>query len=370
MTKEVPYFKNLDALRFFAFLGVFISHTIPLPEAKTVSATAFDFISSAFSLFYLGVPFFFTLSSFLITYKLLKEYKENNRIQLLKFYLKRGLRIWPIYFLLLLICFVCLPLFSKILNVEKSTLPDIIPFLLFYSNFYIIQHGVQFIFALIVLWSIAVEEQFYIFWGLIMKYFKKYISAILIFLLCGSIAFCYYYLYDLHQTTGDLKIHSIYAIPNFCLGATIALICENKKASFNLLKKLSPYFYLSVYFFLIVFYVTQKFNITQIDPVISNVIYSLCYALILFDQAFNGKRIFNAGNFVTLNYPGKISYGLYIYHELIVSIMMKLFKFFKPDETFAIIIFQAAITLCITIFLSHISYKYFERYFLNLKARL
>src|SRR5437879_2476179 len=113
MNKGV-FFKNLDAFRFLAFSGVFISHTIPLPEGPLNASTVPDFIVSALSLFYLGVPFFFTLSSFLITYKLLDEYKQKNKIQLFRFYLKRGLRIWPIYFLLLLLCFAGLPLISKI----------------------------------------------------------------------------------------------------------------------------------------------------------------------------------------------------------------------------------------------------------------
>src|SRR5438094_3425847 len=105
MSKQPAYFKNLDALRFYAFLCIFISHTITLPVSPVYPQIISDFVSELL-VFYLGVPFFFTLSSFLVTYKILEEYRLNNKMQLFRFYLKRGLRIWPVYYLLLLICFV------------------------------------------------------------------------------------------------------------------------------------------------------------------------------------------------------------------------------------------------------------------------
>ena len=112
--KGTIFFKNLDALRFFAFLGVYIQHTISLPEGPLRSASITDIIRSLLSFYYLGVPFFFTLSSFLITYRILDEYKKEKKVHLLKFYLKRGLRIWPIYFALLLTCFLVLPIVASV----------------------------------------------------------------------------------------------------------------------------------------------------------------------------------------------------------------------------------------------------------------
>ena len=370
MTKGTTFFKNLDALRFFAFLGVFISHTFQITDnyANTVNVT--DIIFSVLSFSYLGVPFFFTLSSFLITYRLLEEYKQNNKIRLLHFYAKRGLRIWPIYFLLLLICFFIIPFLFSLLHFTIPTLPDILPFLFFWSNFYMIDHGVNFISALIILWSVVIEEQFYIFWGLIIKYLKKYIVIIICVCLIVSVIYCYYYLSVLHGKPMNLKIHTFYAIPDFCFGGLIAFICHSKKKVFNFLKKLSTLFYGGIYFVLIVFNVLQNFEIIHFDIIVNDVFNAVCYALILFDQTFNDKRFFNAGEFKPLSYLGKISYGLYIYHLLVFSIMIKAVHYFTTIQNVYISFLQATLTLIATIITAHVSYRYFESFFLKVKDKL
>ena len=368
--KGIIFFKNLDALRFLAFLGVYIQHTLPLPEEPAQSATFLDLIRSVFSFCYLGVPFFFTLSSFLITYRILEEYKKENRMHLIKFYLKRGLRIWPVYFLLLLICFLIIPLIYSLIKTEVPTLPSIWPFLLFWSNFYMISHGVGFIFALIPLWSISIEEQFYFFWGMVLKFFKKYIYIIIALSFIISVAFCYYYLYNMHQTRTNIKLHSLYAVTDFCTGALIATVCQDKQRIFRFLKWLPSPFYTCIYVLLIVFYLLQNYQLIHVDLVITTIINSVCYALILFDQTFNDNRMFNTGFSKSLNYLGKISYGLYIYHELIVSLMVKLFHFLPTQSSINILLLQSLITLAITILTAHLSYRYFERYFLSLKDKL
>ncbi|MDB5198802.1 MAG: acyltransferase 3 [Chitinophagaceae bacterium] len=364
------FFKNLDALRFLAFLGVFIAHTLPVYNTPVHSINIADVLMSAFSFSYLGVPFFFTLSSFLITYRLLEEQKVVKDIYLLKFYLKRGLRIWPIYFLLIFICFLVIPVLFSALGVDKPTLPDVFPFIFFWSNFYMINHGMNFISALTILWSLAIEEQFYIFWGAMLKYCKQFLMPLIFILLAGSVIFCYYYLYVLNKKPMNLKIHSLYALPDFCFGAFIAIICQAKKNTFTFLKRLPNLFYVAVYFLLVAFFVFQNLGITHFDIVVVAVFNSACYALILFDQTFNDKRIFNAGKFKPINYLGRISYGLYIYHLLIASVMVKAFHFFSPAQNFYSSLLQAIITLLVTILVAHVSFRYFENYFLKLKDKL
>lgn len=363
------FFKNLDALRFLAFLGVFTAHTLPVKDNPDGASQVSDLLVHAFSFSYLGVPFFFTLSSFLITYRLLEE-QASDRIHLVRFYLKRGLRIWPIYFLLIGICFIIIPSLFSVLGWEKPALPDIYPFIFFWSNFYMIDHGMSFISALTVLWSLAIEEQFYIFWGAMLTYCSRYLMLLICILLVASVVFCYYYLYGANNKPMNLKIHSLYALPNFCLGAFIAVVCQSKKTVFTFLKSLPNLFYASVYVLLIAYYVFQNMGVTDFDIVVTAVFNSTCYGLILFDQTFNDKRLFNAGRFKITNYLGKISYGLYIYHLLIVTAMMKAFNFFIPGQKLSTNIIHALITLAATILVSAISYRYFESYFLRLKDKL
>ncbi|MEO7292794.1 MAG: acyltransferase [Ginsengibacter sp.] len=369
MNNVTTFFKNLEPLRFLAFLGVFNMHTILLSNSLHSSPIT-DVIFSILSFSYLGVPFFFSLSSFLITYRLLEEIKLNGNIKLRRFYCKRGLRIWPIYFLLLIICYVAIPIVFSLLHLEKPTLPNPLPFLFFWANFYIITNGVNFITALIVLWSLAIEEQFYIFWGFILKYVSKYLVLIIFMLLLLSIIFCYYYLYIIRQKEMNLKVHTLYAVPNFCLGALIAFVCHSKNKSFTFLKSLSTYFYGSIYFILITFNILKRFNVIHFDIIVAAVFNSFCYALILYDQTFNERRLFNIGIFKSINYLGRISYGLYIYHLLVASIMIKVFHFFNSNQNFYTSLLQAIITLLITILISHVSFRYFENYFLRLKEKL
>src|SRR4051812_32969529 len=90
-------FHSFDALRFFAFLKVFFLH---IPVA---TFAAFNFVKNGGGT---GVTFFFVLSGFLITYILLSEKAVTKNINLKSFYLRRILRIWPLYYLILGIAFL------------------------------------------------------------------------------------------------------------------------------------------------------------------------------------------------------------------------------------------------------------------------
>ena len=97
------YFKNLDGIRFIGALMVIIHH---IEQNKSVFGIANIWNNPVIqSIGPLGVNLFFTLSGFLITYLLLKEYNTNKTIDVKSFYIRRILRIWPLYFLLIIIGF-------------------------------------------------------------------------------------------------------------------------------------------------------------------------------------------------------------------------------------------------------------------------
>ena len=355
------YFNNLDALRFLSFFSVFVAHTwmTPIPDIG-VKAFLFSFAT----LDCLLVPFFFTLSSFLITYRLLMEKENKGSISLLNFYKNRILRIWPAYYLLIIVCFVLIPWISSLLHVQQISLPPIIPFLFFYANFYIIEHGSAFTFGLLILWSISIEEQFYLVWGWFLKFIPaKWITVFITLLFAFSIAFSYYYLFVQHKAATNLSIHSIYILQNFCTGALIAFICVRKKQALSFLQKMPAISFLFAYIILVVS------NYYIADMVLRNVIKSICYSLIIYDQAFNEKRLFNAGKFPFVNYLGKISYGLYLYHAIIFVILQKQFHLFNYDgQSFiGMNLFHMLIAFIVTFIVSHISYRYIESKFLKLK---
>src|SRR4051812_32385476 len=91
------YFKNLNALRFYAFFAVFLFHFNQRISPDT-SIYIVDLFKNIFKHGYIGVNFFFVLSGFLITHLLLHEEKQKGNYNIKHFWIRRTLRIWPLYF--------------------------------------------------------------------------------------------------------------------------------------------------------------------------------------------------------------------------------------------------------------------------------
>ncbi|MES1222292.1 MAG: acyltransferase, partial [Bacteroidota bacterium] len=157
MEQKKIFFPNLDGLRFFCFLSVFLFHTWSLVYAGTN-------ITSGIHLFEngnLGVNFFFVLSGYLITYLLIAEKNANGVVNIPKFWMRRILRIWPLYFLCVFLGFVAIPYVLQLAGKPQPPTASAISYITFTSNFDYIKHGYPGSTVLEVLWSIAVEEQFY-----------------------------------------------------------------------------------------------------------------------------------------------------------------------------------------------------------------
>ena len=183
------HFENLDALRFFAFLSVFISH-VALFLGFESNNSSFNFIKKSFLIHGdLGVNFFFVLSGFLITFLLLTEKDKFSKIFLSHFYLRRVLRIWPLYFLTLILgFFVIYPLASSSLIHFPFLINEGYSFLPWYiflgANIKIAFLGGGSV-VLAVLWSISVEEQFYLIWPIILSLLSRKNITKVLFIIVG-----------------------------------------------------------------------------------------------------------------------------------------------------------------------------------------
>ena len=135
MYKDIKYFKGLNGLRFFAAYLVVIHHLEQIRLKNDI------YNLKDLSLFNNGgtaVTFFFVLSGFLISYLLLQEQTRTNNISIKKFYVRRILRIWPLYFLLVIIGTLLIPAILNILNhsYEMSyTFKEVILYYVFFSPF-------------------------------------------------------------------------------------------------------------------------------------------------------------------------------------------------------------------------------------------
>jgi peptidoglycan/LPS O-acetylase OafA/YrhL len=168
--KKPFYLPQLDALRFFAFLSVFIHHNLVFDAQHTarMGATLLHVLTVVRDACGFGLSLFFFLSSYLITSLLHIEKQRSGSIHLADFYKRRVLRIWPLYFFYiggLAIAGLWLP------EVHVS-LPKFAALSLLSGNWYFMAAGMTGV-AITHLWSISVEEQFYAVWPSIFRLFSR-----------------------------------------------------------------------------------------------------------------------------------------------------------------------------------------------------
>ena len=112
-SQDNVYLPGLNALRFFAAFLVIVTH-IELLKGQLGFSNSWKFLEQ-FNLGGLGVYFFFVLSGFLITYLLIHEKEKTGTIKIKAFYIRRLLRIWPLYYFITLLAFFILPNFEMML---------------------------------------------------------------------------------------------------------------------------------------------------------------------------------------------------------------------------------------------------------------
>lgn len=393
------YFPNLDGLRFLAFALVFVNHVVACLGHRTVNPLINKIKTDYLLNGDLGVNFFFVLSGFLITYLLLKEKEKHLTIHVRSFYLRRVLRIWPLYFLVLFICLAIIPLFTTALPngfpiLTSTTIMNKNLYMFFLGNFDYVKNGISN--AVVgVLWSVSIEEQFYLFWPLVLLIIPtKHLTKFFIALIGFSI---YYRLFGMSGKTQNLMIHyhTFSCISDLATGALFAQLCGSEKF-LNFFRKLNPFVIFGVYIIGIAL-IALRMDFFRLEPTQNEylrlinfhnngirprpiqywhsflpVVYSLFFAFVMMEQIFTERSVFKIGKIKLFTYFGKISYGLYCFHMIalffVVYIFMKLgYSVTMPDKY--LIISEAVSAFALTMLISILSYTYFEKRFLLLKAK-
>lgn len=361
---KIKYLNGLDPLRFFAALFVIVSHgAISLDKLginnNLVSLQVFNKGGAA-------VEFFFTLSGFLISYLLIKEFESSGDVSIKKFYKRRVLRIWPLYFIVIILGFLFLgivyPKFFGDSFFEFSLTKGIVFYVFFLSNYAII-YRVGFLYPL---WSISVEEQFYLFWAPLVKLFKKNIILLIISFIIITLLFSFFVVLKGASFGLIVKFLNTLKFSNMAIGSLFGYILYYKFENYNkslISSKIVQFF---VLFIVIWFYfVGFKFRTAEYFVLFMPFIYGM---LILNVSVVSKKLISLDVNI--LNYLGKISYGLYMYHMLIdyfLRFTVQKIEFHNTGVFFQIMYF--VLLLSLTVLISSISYKYIESYFLSLKDK-
>ena len=321
---------------------------------------------------WLGVDLFFVLSGFLITDILLKTVNKQGYFK--NFYAKRVLRIFPLYYLSLIIFLVVLP-GIKGFPLDFDFYADHQWWYWTYlQNWFLIFYDVgNTSTAIQHYWSLAVEEQFYIVWPLVIFFVRKpkLLLTIVGFLLLAVICTR---LYMWTIQIKDLNYFGLYTytrIDGICIGSMLAILQFMRSTFINryftglvlLLAALNFVFY----------FINKAYNFSYpYLAIVGYTTFAVLFAIIVHEVIQDNNKFLNRIlNIRLLRFFGKISYGLYIFHWPVYLI---LYDWMDKKVRAAITLSENSLAILVSILLtiigvviSIISFYTFERYFLKKK---
>jgi peptidoglycan/LPS O-acetylase OafA/YrhL len=354
------YIKGLDTLRAFAVFFVIITHWGPHTIHSSKALTFFLTRVLPDGLF--GVDLFFVLSGFLITSILLKAKSEasyENRFGIIKaFYIRRSLRIFPIYFLLIFILYL----------LNNQDVQEHLPYFLTYtSNFFVFKTQVWAGFSHT--WSLAVEEQFYLVWPWVIIFSPpKYLVGIC--LSCFALGFLSCVILE-HVYGSFFYVLPLPCITAFAVGALYA--CSQSNPEMN--KKTCRIFLVLLPVAIVLFLLYQfdhKYSIMRAGNAviaINAIIYVVKEKYNVFTAFILNNRLFTS--------IGKVSYGIYLYHYVVPGIYYNLVDHINKSTNFSPHTYKLLknppssylINLAIVLLVSYVSYYFFELKIIKLKTK-
>jgi len=355
---STKYFPSLDGLRAISILAVIWYHD---PLLRLIWRTGF-----------LGVHLFFVISGFLITTLLLREKSEFGRISLKNFYIRRTLRIFPAYYLTLGLFLIACLTFAEFkgdtLAIYLHNLPS---FLTYTSNWFVFPGGwspanpsgrVVFVAA----WSLATEEQFYLFWPGIVAMSRRWFTPVIVMIglivanelvkLCAG--------YSFFLTGYPLPILIVNSISTaICLGCLAAYTLHHKRSFAIAWRVLGQRWSAPVFMAIMLVACTVPNEAILYVGRMFYICVAMTFAVMACSIRGDHALVPVLSN-RPIRYIGSISYGMYLFHPFGINLTDRFFAFSKQWPALQFVCISAS-----TVALASISYWTYERYFLRLKAR-
>jgi peptidoglycan/LPS O-acetylase OafA/YrhL len=367
--KTKDYFENLDGLRFFCFLSVFFYHSFDTRYDYIRSSDIHQFVRHGiFQHANLGVNFFFVLSGFLITYLLIEEKKLNGYIDIGRFWIRRVLRIWPLFYFSVFFGFYVFPMIKVFFGQTPAETASLWNYLTFLNNFDVIEKGTPDASILGALWSVAVEEQFYLVWPLVLFFLpvKRYWIGFAAVLIIS-------WIYRIYNDSLQLyHFHTLSCIGDMAIGSLGAWLVTQQLRFKSVIVNMSSFQIASVYIIFVCIFLFREelFYGTYFIRVFERSLIACIILLIILEQCYSKNSLFKISQLTAISKLGTISYGLYCFHFvgiLIAKTITNTFGFNK--ELWQVLILETTLALIVTIAISKISFHYYEIPFLNLKQR-
>jgi peptidoglycan/LPS O-acetylase OafA/YrhL len=314
------------------------------------------------------------LSGFLITFLLIREKEMKQDISLAKFYIRRILRIWPLFYVCLLLGFVGFPLFKYNSFSHPHELSNGWYYLFFSGNFDFIKIWPQLpdALTLVVLWSVAVEEQFYLTWPILLKFFKKIqYPAVFMVVIIGTLIFRSFFTTASDADYAIRNFHTFSVIGDMALGGLMAYYCSYQSKLFIRIVQAPRWLIIALYLLTIAILLFK--NALFIHPVAlvtERVILALLFACIIAEQNFAKNSFFKFSTCKVISKLGVYTYGLYCLHFFgILGVQAILDKTHIPVGSIFANLAAVMAALLITIGISMFSYQFFEKWFLTWKEK-
>ncbi|MEP7292502.1 MAG: acyltransferase [Chloroflexota bacterium] len=343
--KGVAYFRGFNTLRLYAALSVVVQHVSYSPHdwfgVPLLPITLERFFLNGSD----AVNLFFILSGFLITYLLLNERERTGKVSIRNFYVRRALRIYPVYFLYL---------FGVIALLHPQYRPELLFLLIFFMGnlafvlffpFPPFEH----------LWSIGVEEQYYLLAPVLVRY-KAH--AVKIVILIISVWWLFLILSAL------LPVSALTAFVQMSRYDLIALGALTAYAYYHQWKILRIFEHCTILALSLTFIVYEVVFVAPSAGVIHTTLLGFAFAVLIYyvASAHSLPRILD--NRLT-EYLGKLSYSIYVYHPLFVLLFHTLFYARLSLPIYQLIAYPTIIGL--TFLTSWASYELIEKRFLSKK---
>jgi peptidoglycan/LPS O-acetylase OafA/YrhL len=361
------YHRSLDGLRGVAVMAVLTLHAyIPLTVAKDVKILGVGG--------FLGVDIFFVLSGFLITSLLIQEWEVNDRIDFKKFYARRALRLLPALYVFVAACVLYSILFQA-KEESDGALSDVFAITFYLSNWIPIN-----LYSLRHTWSLAVEEQFYLLYPillggilLVVKRLKIARQRIILFLLL-LIAVIGIYRAVLFAHSGfsmRIYIGSDTRADSLLFGCLVGMIISAnlipQKLWFERLLKIAASGAAAALFYM---FLTTKYDSSFFYYGGFTFVAFLVGLIIISLQVSPPKILKLFLEWSVLIWIGRLSYGIYLWHKLVYMIMDSALPLISiQSETMRRIILPLTIKIVCSLIVAAVSYYFVEKPFLRLKQR-
>ncbi|OGX83570.1 hypothetical protein BEN49_02105 [Hymenobacter coccineus] len=341
---------------FHAFITIGPQHTV-IPRAFSVLVLGA-----------LGVNFFYVLSGFLITYLLLEEEQQHQSVDLRAFYRRRVLRIWPLFYACVAYGFLVAPLLMHLLRVPYHETAGLALHLAFLGNLDTVWRGGQPTSSgLAVLWSVAIEEQFYLVWPVLLMFlFRRWRPGAFLLVIAVCLAFRYQH----YANEALIYRHSLAVMSDMAMGGAAAWACFSFPALRQHIAGWSRWTVAGLYVAVLVLIAAQRvLPVTPGAVAVQRITRSALFVLVIVEQNYATHSWFKIKNSRWLTYWGTFTYGFYCLHPIVLDWLVFASEHLHLPPTLLNTLVRAAVGLLLSGSLAWLSFTYWERPFLKMKNR-